>query len=308
MQLSAFFPFYRNHNTLSADPQEPYRWSSVIDATKKAMAVRFALLPYMYTLFYLAHTTGSTVMRALAWEFPNDPSLANADLQFLLGPAILVTPVLAQGATSVNGVFPGVGKGEVYYNWYNQSAVTAAPGQNVTLDAPLGHINVFVRGGYVLPMQGYAMTTRDARKTPWSLLVALGLGGAATGELYLDDGESINSEDTLTVEVRIKATDLLPRPAVFALSFTDVSFSQFAATQSKLYASGRGTYTDANPLANITILGVSRAPGNITLNGMSLPSESVLHNDTRKTVVVSGLQNMTSSGAWSSDWVLLWMQ
>lgn len=24
MQLSAFFPFYRNHNTLSANPQEPY--------------------------------------------------------------------------------------------------------------------------------------------------------------------------------------------------------------------------------------------------------------------------------------------
>ena len=24
MQLSAFFPFYRNHNTLSANPQEAY--------------------------------------------------------------------------------------------------------------------------------------------------------------------------------------------------------------------------------------------------------------------------------------------
>lgn len=24
MQLSAFFPFYRNHNTLSANSQEPY--------------------------------------------------------------------------------------------------------------------------------------------------------------------------------------------------------------------------------------------------------------------------------------------
>lgn len=33
----------------------------------------------MYTLFYLAHNTGSTVMRALAWEFPNDPSLAAAE-------------------------------------------------------------------------------------------------------------------------------------------------------------------------------------------------------------------------------------
>lgn len=68
MQLSAFFPYYRNHNSLDTISQEAYVWSSVIDASKKAMHIRYLLLPYMYTLFYLAHTTGSTVMRALAWE------------------------------------------------------------------------------------------------------------------------------------------------------------------------------------------------------------------------------------------------
>lgn len=68
MQLSAFFPFYRNHNVLSAIPQEAFRWASVIEASKKAMAIRYSLLPYMYTLFYYASTTGSTVMRALFWE------------------------------------------------------------------------------------------------------------------------------------------------------------------------------------------------------------------------------------------------
>jgi alpha-glucosidase len=73
MQLSAFFPFYRNHNTLSALSQEPFRWASVAEAAKTAMHIRYTLLPYMYTLFYEAHTTGSTVMRALAWEFPNEP-------------------------------------------------------------------------------------------------------------------------------------------------------------------------------------------------------------------------------------------
>lgn len=89
MQLSAFFPFYRNHNTLTAAPQEPYVWSSVTDATKTAMNIRYSLLPYMYTLFYHAHTKGDTVMRALSWEFPNEPNLANAETQFLLGPSIV---------------------------------------------------------------------------------------------------------------------------------------------------------------------------------------------------------------------------
>lgn len=201
MQLSAFFPFYRNHNTLSAISQEPYVWASVAEASKTAMNIRYQLLPYIYTTFYLSHTTGSTTMRALAWEFPNEPLLASADRQFLFGDSLMVIPVLAQGATSVNGVFPGVGNGEVWYDWYNQSAVTAGPGQNITIDAPLGHIPVFVRGGSVLPIQEPGMTTKQCRSNPWGLIAASSLEGTAKGQLYLDDGESLLPNATSLVEV-----------------------------------------------------------------------------------------------------------
>lgn len=202
MQLSAFFPFYRNHNVLATISQEPYVWESVAQASRDAMAIRYALLPYMYTAFASAHETGSTVMRALAWEFPNEPWLANADRQFLLGSSILVTPVLAQGATSVDGVFPGVGdETTVWYDWYNQSAITGVSrGQNVTIDAPLGHIPVYVRGGSVVPLQEPALTTRASRENPWGLIVALDLTGAAEGKLYLDDGESLVPNATTWVQ------------------------------------------------------------------------------------------------------------
>lgn len=201
MKLSAFFPFYRNHNVLSAISQEPYRWASVIEASKAAMNIRYQLLPYFYTLLFLSHSTGSTTMRALAWNFPNDPSLANADRQFMLGSSLMITPVLDQGATTVEGVFPGAGKGEVWYDWYTQSAVNVSAGQNLTIDAPLGHIPVYIRGGSVLPLQGFALTTREARTQPWSLLTALSLNGTAEGNLYVDDGESLVPNATLFVEV-----------------------------------------------------------------------------------------------------------
>ena len=203
MQLSAFFPFYRNHNVLSAISQEPYRWASVAEATKAAMNIRYTLLPYIYTTFYQAHQTGSTVMRALAWEFPNDPTLASADRQFLVGDSLMITPVLAQGATTVNGVFPGAGKGEVWYDWYNQSAISAGPGENITIDAPLGHIPVYLRGGYVLPTQEAAMTTTASRKNPWGLIAASSLEGTAKGQLYIDDGESLVQNSTLWVDVSL---------------------------------------------------------------------------------------------------------
>ncbi|KAF1347526.1 glycosyl hydrolases family 31-domain-containing protein [Delphinella strobiligena] len=279
MQLSAFFPFYRNHNTLSANPQEPYVWESVIEASKTAMAIRYSLLPYIYTLSHLSHTTGSTIMRALAWEFPDDPTLAAADRQFLLGPSLMITPVLKQGATTVDGVFPGVTAGELWYDWYNQSAVEVQARVNTTIDAPLGHIPVYVRGGTVLPRQEPALTTTEVRNSPWSLLVALNAEGAATGVLYIDDGESLVQNATLLVD--------------------------FTAAQDSLYASARGLYQDTNALANVTILGVQRQPGNVTLNGVKI-SSGVDYNSTSKVLAVTGLQNATSSSAWAQDWVLSW--
>ena len=46
MQLSAFLPFYRNHNVRSALSQEPYRWDSVANASRTAISARYSLLPY----------------------------------------------------------------------------------------------------------------------------------------------------------------------------------------------------------------------------------------------------------------------
>ena len=52
MQLSAFMPFYRNHNQRGALSQEPFRWDSVADAAKKAIEVRYTLLPYWVCLLF----------------------------------------------------------------------------------------------------------------------------------------------------------------------------------------------------------------------------------------------------------------
>lgn len=241
------------------------------------MTIRYSLLPYMYTLFYLAHTTGSTVMRALSWEFPNDPTLAAADRQFLLGSSLLITPVLEPQASSVDGVFPGIAQGEVWYDWYTQTAVEAQAYVNTTIDAPLGHIPVYVRGGSVLPQQEALMTTSASRNSSWSLLCALSAEGTATGMLYVDDGESIVQNTTLLVD--------------------------FTVSAGSLYASARGMYKDTNALANVTVMGVADAPSGVTLNGQSVPFG---YNGTSKVLSLKSLQYATSAGAWSEDWVLSW--
>ena len=55
MQLSAFTPFYRNHNVKSAISQEPYRWDSVAEASRNAMQVRYSMLPYWVRVCLLSN-------------------------------------------------------------------------------------------------------------------------------------------------------------------------------------------------------------------------------------------------------------
>ena len=285
MQLSAFFPFYRNHNVLSAISQEAYVWASVVDATKMAMNVRFQLLPYLYTLFYNAHTRGDTVMRALAWEFPNDPSLANADRQFFLGPSILVTPVLTQGATTVDGVFPGLVEGtEMYYDWYNKSPIATPSAKNTTIDAPLGHIPVFIRGGSIFATQEMAMTTRAARNTSWSIIVAPGVDGTATGSVYLDDGESLKPNATKVVTL---------------------TSSTMSNGTMHLNVAVSGSYAGLNlPLANVTFLGVQSMPESsaVTINGQNMGNAT--YSGGSKTLSVTGLGNVLGGKVWSDGWSL----
>lgn len=313
MQLSAFFPFYRNHNSINQASQEPYVWASVIDASKSAMAIRYALLPYIYTTFAQAHATGSTVMRALAWEFPDEPWLAGADRQFLLGGAILVTPVLEQGATSVDGVFPGgsgeSGSGSVWYDWYNHTAVNeVARGQNVTIDAPLGHIPVYVRGGSVVPLQepGLTLTTLANREMPWGLLVALDGAGRAAGELYLDDGESVVPATATWVKVSFACPYIVLLQAAALLTHPPPS-PQFEATNTSLTTQPTGNFEDDVWLDTVTVLGVKASVSKVLLNGQVIGSSAWAYDEAKQVLSVQGLwEEMVGPGTWNEAWGIAW--
>ena len=246
------------------------------------MAIRFQLLPYLYTLFYHAHNRGDTVMRAMAWEFPNDPSLVAADRQFFLGPSILVIPVLNQGDTTVDGVFPGLAEGtDVYYDWYNHSQIAVPSVKNTTIEAPLGHIPVYIRGGSILAMQQPAMTTRDARKTAWSILAATGADGNAAGTLYLDDGESISPNATKSID------------------FSSFTYEGRATINVGIVGSYEGLDT---PLANVTILGVTKAPenGTVTINGKQVGMS--VYDEKTQSLFAGDLQEVMGGNAWGDSW------
>lgn len=210
MQLGSFYPFSRNHNSISSSPQEPWAFESEshIEITRNALNLRYTLLPYFYTLFYGAASHGSPVWHALIWEFPGDSNCLAIDRQFMVGPGLLVSPALNESVTTVSAYFPA----GVWYDFYNgdqQGSVSA--GMTIDVPAPIDVIPVSIRGGFILPTQFPALTTTEARKNPYVLIVALDQNNYASGSLYIDDGvslDSISSKNYTTMEFVCSANSI----------------------------------------------------------------------------------------------------
>ncbi|XP_065794577.1 probable maltase-glucoamylase 2 [Muntiacus reevesi] len=189
MQLGAFYPFSRNHNTFGTRRQDPVAWDSAFETfSRKVLQTRYTLLPYLYTLMHKAHAEGSTVVRPLLHEFTEERTTWDIDHQFMLGPAILISPVLENNTFQVQAYFPRAR----WYDYHTGSG-NESTGEWKVLEAPLDHINLHIRGGYILPWQEPAMNTHSSRQKYMGLTVALDDSGRAEGQLFWDDGQSIDT-------------------------------------------------------------------------------------------------------------------
>ena len=191
MQLGSFYPFMRSHNGLEEPSQEPYVWPSVARISRKFLKIRYSLLPYFYTLFYEAHSKGSTVWRPLFFEFPSLKQALVIDRQFMVGSGLLLSPVLDPQTDFVKAFIPP----GLWYDFYSEKLnfnITRSDGEYAYLRAPLEILPILIRGGSILPMQYPELTTAATRRNNYYLVIALDKNGYAKGNLYLDDGESID--------------------------------------------------------------------------------------------------------------------
>lgn len=145
LQFAVFTPILRPHG--SVIPSEPVYWSEKTqDIVRTYMQLRYAMLPYNYTLAYQNATTGSPLMRPLFYQYSNDTAACRVEDEYMWGENLVVAPVIQKGVTSRSIYLPeGI--------WYDFNTGIEYKG-NDRMDFPLTieNIPVFAKAGSFIPM------------------------------------------------------------------------------------------------------------------------------------------------------------
>ena len=186
LQYGVFQPIYRPH-AQEAVPSEPvFRADHVKKLAKKAIELRYRLLPYNYTLAFRNSVEGQPLMRPLFFEEPHNFRLYSVSNEYLWGNAFLVSPV----------VRPNIFEKEIYFpetsNWFDfYTGQKYTGGATATIQLQEEHIPTFVRGGSFVPMSQKIQTTEDlsAEKIEINYFFDEEVK-SSSGILYHDDGKT----------------------------------------------------------------------------------------------------------------------
>lgn len=211
----------------------------------------------MYTAIQQAHEDGSPILNSLWFKYPQDTNTYPIDLQFFYGDSILVSPVTAENATSVDIYLPK----DIFYDYLTYQPVQGN-GATVSLTSVnFTTIPVHIKGGSILPLRSSsAMTTKALRQKDFNIVVAPGTDGKASGQLYIDDGISIKPSSSTRL--------------------------QMSYSNKQLTVKGTTGYKSSSKVGTVTFLNVTKAPNAVYLNSNKASSSSWKYDSNAKTVVL----------------------
>ncbi len=94
----AAFGLFSTHSRLHGSSSYRVPWlfdEEAVDVLRHFTKLKCSLMPYIYEAAVYASQTGVPVMRPMVLEFPDDPTCAYLDRQYMLGSSVLVAPVFS---------------------------------------------------------------------------------------------------------------------------------------------------------------------------------------------------------------------
>jgi len=267
-------------------------------------------LPVWYTAFRESSVTGLPVARPQYVVLPkNEPGFSIDDQYYVGASGLLVKPITESGVTETT-VY--IGEDQVYYDFYTGHAYRGSlKGKSITVPAPLERGPLLIRGGSIVPSRerprrSSALMKRD----PLTLKVALNQLGNASGELYLDDGESYDHREghfiwrgfvaeSTKKTIKISSKDLASKNPDRAVDGVELA-----------------TYNGGNAFANsmngvrverIIVLGLKNKPSKVTLGHTNLDFtfEDGVAAVGKKEGLASKLTIKNPGAFITSDWIVV---
>lgn len=187
LQLAVFLPLMRVHGYQSTT--EPWHYGAGVEARyRAAIEQRYRLLPYIYSIAAEVTREGSSLLRPLVMDFPDDPLALDQVHSFMFGPSLHVAPVLA----------PGVERWKVYLpqkpgGWYDfRTGEHRSGGAHYDVAVTPDHIPVHAGAGAILPLGPVVQSTAQADGRDLAIHIYTGSDGNFA--LYDDDGSSYGYE------------------------------------------------------------------------------------------------------------------
>ena len=146
LQYGVFQPIFRPHAQEEVPSEPVYRSEEALKLSKKAIALRYALLPYNYHLVFENNTQGLPLMRPLFFE-DSRSEMNTVSSTYFWGNDFLISPVTNAGQVQQMVDFPNTGN---WYDFYNNKAYVGGKSQFV--NTVKTSIPTFVRGGAIIPI------------------------------------------------------------------------------------------------------------------------------------------------------------
>lgn len=185
VSIGAFAPFFRGHSMINSRDSEPWAYGEEVEQiARNYIRFRYQLMPYIYSLFYDAATTGMPVQRSLALDYTHHHKIYEGTFhnQYLFGPYFLIAPVESD-KEFVKVYLP---EGDWYY-LYNGEKYRGD--SEIIIECPLRRLPVFVRAGAIIPMQPVVRNTSVAQEL---LILHVYVGSDTSFTYYDDDGATFD--------------------------------------------------------------------------------------------------------------------
>ncbi|MFI5218842.1 MAG: glycoside hydrolase family 31 protein [Bacteroidia bacterium] len=146
IQMAVFHPFFRGHSSSDQGDKEPWTFGETYEPLiRKAIELRYRLLPYIYTVFWQYVSKGTPMIRPLSFIDQHDSHNIMRQEEFGFGDQLLICPIAESAATGRKMYLP---KG----NWVNYFTDKVFKGSGeIYVEAALGVFPLFVKSGAVIP-------------------------------------------------------------------------------------------------------------------------------------------------------------